>query len=147
MASSYLEFCVSYSTRKFDETKRFFEEVLHFDCVSAWDSEADGRGAYYYVCGNGLIEIMDADSRGDWGPPPPHDAFSMIFIVPDASARLADLTRAGCVIDQSLVEQPYGAFFAIRDPNGVPIYIMERRGESKRRFEAFGLPVRCEVAQ
>jgi catechol 2,3-dioxygenase-like lactoylglutathione lyase family enzyme len=137
------EFCVSYSTDRFVETSRFFEQVLGLDCVSAWDSEADGRGAYYHVCGNGLIELMDAGSRGDWGLPPPRDSFSMIVIVPDARARHGELTGAGCLIDQPLVEKPYGAYFAVRDPNGVVIYIMERRGESKRRFEAAGLPYRC----
>jgi len=61
------EFCVPYSTHRFAETTRFFEQVLRLDCVSAWDNETDGRGAHYHVCGNGLIELMDATARGDWG--------------------------------------------------------------------------------
>jgi len=71
----------------------------------------------------------------------------MILIVPDAQARLAELTRAGCTIDLPLVEKPYGAYFAVRDPNGVAIYIMERRGDSKRRFEAAGLPNLCRPSR
>lgn len=140
MSPPIREFCISYSTTQFEETGRFLKDIVGFDIVSAWDNERDGCGAYYHAGGNGLIEIMDAASPGGWAPPPPAEAFFVMCTVDSAAEWLARLTNRGATLDHPLTEEAYGAYFGIRDPNGVMYYFMERRGESKLRFQAYGLP-------
>jgi len=139
MSLAIREFCISYSTSQFAETGRFLKDILGFGVVSDWDNDRDGRGAYYHAGGNGLIEIMDAESPGGWAQPPPAEAFFVMCTVDSASEWMARLTGKGVKLDHPLTEEAYGAYFGIRDPNEVMYYFMERRGDSRSRFQAYGL--------
>jgi predicted enzyme related to lactoylglutathione lyase len=119
---------VSYQASDFDATCRFYERVLGLERVLGWD-RVDGRGAYFAGDRVTVVEITGSP-RGERGAglPPVDGGLAVTIMVRDLSEALAQIVERGGVIDLAVAEHEWGCYFGVRDPDGVRVYIMERRG-------------------
>ena len=111
---------VAYDTDRFEETVRFYEEVLGLETWTSWD-RTDSRGALISAGGNAVIEVFSAARGAPPLQPPPRDSFSIMIAVEDVDARYGELVAKGADIAPP-VDKPWARQFVVRDPNGVEIY-------------------------
>lgn len=133
-----LEACTSYETADFDETCHFFGHLIGLERVIEWD-RPDGRGAYFGAGGTMVVEITNAPRQGRSSHEPRGDGLAVTVMVGDAKKALAEFEERGGIADQPMAELDWGRYFGARDPNGVRIWIMERRGpwaHKARRFRS-----------
>jgi len=114
------EFRVVIPTNRFDESCRFYGDVLGWPVDRAW-AEPD-RGVLYSA-GFGAetrIELLE-----DPTATPPSGVFCSVEVT-DATATAARLDAAGAEVSQPLAVQPWGhRSVGVRDPNGLQIVLFE----------------------
>lgn len=112
-------------TRKFYETWDFYSEILGFSTVAECGEYvhlAHPSGAQFGLLRDELDGapaelISPAEGRGFW----------LSLDVADADAEHARLTDLGIEIAEPLCNRPWGErHFAVRDPNGVLVYIAHK---------------------
>ncbi len=114
----------SYSVSDFDATRSFYEVKLGCTPVITWD-RADGQGVYYELGDAPVAEILGAP-RGEAAlPPPVPGSFSIVVVVSDASRARKELIARGVTVTTPPVIEPWGRYFGIGDPDGVPLYFVE----------------------
>ena len=112
------EFRLVVATSVFEESCRFYHDVLGFSQERSWP--APGAGAIYTVSGTAVIELLDvADATGVRG------AFCSIEVA-DATATAARLEATGAVLSAPLTTTPWGHLsVAVTDPNGLRLVFFE----------------------
>jgi predicted enzyme related to lactoylglutathione lyase len=115
----------SYSARAFEATCDFYEAQLGCTPVFAWD-RADSRGVYYDLGQAPVAEIMDAARGEEALAPPTPGTFSIVLIVGDAGRAHDEVSARGVTVTTPLVSEAWGRFFGVQDPEGVPLYFLER---------------------
>jgi catechol 2,3-dioxygenase-like lactoylglutathione lyase family enzyme len=115
----------SYSVSDFEATRDFYEAGLGCSPVTGWD-RADGRGVYYRLGQVPVAEILAA-ARGEapLSPPAP-GSFSVVLIVGDARRAYAELAARAVTVPTPLTVETWGSYFAVDDPDGVPLYFIEQ---------------------
>lgn len=68
------------------------------------------------------------------GEEPPSGGFSVAVFVADIEAQRRRLDSKGVPLAWPLTEEYYGLYCGVRDPNGVMIYFVERRGDAGERL-------------
>ncbi len=114
--------CIAYNTDRFEETLRFYKEVLGLETLESWD-RTDSRGALISAGGTTVIEVFAAARTAPPLTPPPRDSFTIMFEAADLDARHRDLVAKGAEIEMPPTARPWARRFTLRDPNGVEIMI------------------------
>lgn len=115
----------SYSARAFEATCRFYEAQLGCTAVFAWD-RPDSRGVYYNLGQAPVAEIIDAARGEEVLIPPTPGTFSIVVIVPDAARAHDEVSARGVTVTTPLVNEPWGRYFGVQDPDAVALYFLER---------------------
>ena len=92
----------------------WLERTLGFERVMATPGE-DGRAVGHAELRRGDAWVMLGSRRTDGGP---YAGDVPYLVVDDAEAALAQAREAGGEIVDGLRTEPYGRFFAVRDPEG-----------------------------
>jgi catechol 2,3-dioxygenase-like lactoylglutathione lyase family enzyme len=120
-----LEFRFAFYTRDFEESVRFYRDILGMELVGGWDRE-DGKGALLSAGGSAVIEIYGAaDGKTYDGPSPV--GLNLALRVENVSAvdQLYErLSGLGVKMIESPQDRPWGhRSFVIHDPDQIPIHI------------------------
>jgi predicted enzyme related to lactoylglutathione lyase len=115
----------SYSAGDFEATRSFYELKLGCTPVLEWD-RADGRGVYYQFGDVPVAEILGAAVGQPLLSPPEPRSLSVVVIVVSARRAHDELAARGIAVTSPLVNEPWGIYFGVEDPNGVPLYFVEQ---------------------
>jgi predicted enzyme related to lactoylglutathione lyase len=118
----------SYSASAFDTTCSFYEAQLGCTPAFAWD-RADSRGVYYNLGQAPIAEVIDATRGEEALSPPPPGSFSIVVIVDDAVRTRDEMGARGVTVTAPLVNEPWGRYFGVQDPDAVMLYFLERRSQ------------------
>ena len=115
-----LEFRFYYFTPHYDETVRFYRDILQLAIFREWERGADNRGTIFRSPnGSGLIEIEAGDAA-------PNIVGGFYIEVSDIGTRYEMIRRSGIPLHKELGRTSYGhRNFKILDPNGVEISFFE----------------------
>lgn len=116
---------VTYNASDFDATSHFYETILGCKASEMWDRD-DGRGAYFELGGVSLVEILGAARGAPALGSPDTGSFMVVMVVADAQAALDLVGERGADTIEPMIEEPWGRYFGVRDPDGVPVYLLER---------------------
>jgi len=128
------EFRFTYFTRKYDETCKFYTELLGFDLKHSWDRSAYDKGSLFNV-GAGLIEVLlypnDENHRyAGLDYRAPQGAFMCVEVL-DIDARFTQLKAIGIPFEQEITNQTWGhRSFSIIEPNGLIIFFFQEQVKS-----------------
>ena len=116
MENSSQEFRFYYFTPRYDETVRFYRDVLEFSVFREWDRGGDDRGTIFRSPnGGGLIEV-------EAGHTPPHISGGFYIEVDDLETRYDRLKRSGANLCREIGLTSYGhRNFKLLDPNGIEV--------------------------
>ncbi len=115
----------SYAVTDFAVTRDFYEAKLGCIPVREWD-RADGQGVYYQLGQVPVAEILAAARDQTPLVPPVVGSFSIVVIVPDAYRAHEELAARGLTVTIPPVTEPWGSYFGVDDPDGVPLYFVEQ---------------------
>lgn len=120
-----LEFRFAFYTRDFDQSVRFYTDVLGLSYLSGWD-RADSRGALISAGGEAVVEIYGA-ARGQAYTGPAPVAINLALRVAnraEVDGWHQKLQAAGVDILERPTDRPWGhRSFVVSDPDGIPIHI------------------------
>ena len=110
------EFRFYYFTPRYEETVRFYRDVLGFQIFREWDRPEGDRGTVFHSPnGAGFIEI-------EAGEKAPSIAGGFYIEVSDIEMRYDRLRQSGVHVRKELGLTPYGhRNFKVVDPNGIEI--------------------------
>jgi catechol 2,3-dioxygenase-like lactoylglutathione lyase family enzyme len=115
----------SYSADDFEATRSFYELKLGCTPVLEWD-RADGRGVYYQLGDVPVAEILDTATGQPLLSTPEPWSLSIVVIVVSARQTHDELVARGVAVTSPLVGEPWGIYFGVEDPNGVPLYFVQQ---------------------
>jgi catechol 2,3-dioxygenase-like lactoylglutathione lyase family enzyme len=115
----------SYSAADFEATRGFYELKLGCTPVLQWD-RADGRGVYYQFGDVPVAEILGAPVGEPALPSPEPGSLSIVVIVVSARRAHDELVARGVAVSSPVVDEPWGIYFGVEDPNGVPLYFVQQ---------------------
>lgn len=118
------EFRFAFHARDFDESVRFYRDVLGMTYRGGWD-RADGKGALLHIGGNAVVEIYGAAEGKSYEGPTP-TAINLAIKLADEEAvdglyrRLRELraNTGGPPEDRIWGHRS----FVVDDPDGIPIH-------------------------
>lgn len=119
---------VALATARFEEVRRFYSEGLGLPTLDSWDRPG-ARGCLFDL--HGLrVEILDASRERSLRLGDPADRLHLVAEVADAAAE----RRRIRVSASEVRDTSWGArLFDLRDPDGVAITYMERKGAASER--------------
>ena len=124
------QFRVALKARRFDQTCRFYTEILGLLRLRSWEGSA-GRGALFQA-GPGVIEVLgrSRDSEGDrdeaYDYQGPEHEMSVTLVVPSAERAYERLLLNDRNIPGGLMTLRDGTLaFETHDPDGVKIRLCE----------------------
>lgn len=108
-------------TPHFDDTCRFYGEVLGWPITRQWPaSDGSGRGCIFGYGDVGRLEFLEADHSE------PVTGVFLSMEEPDVAGLLARLTAAGVPVLRGLADQPWGhRNFAVLDPSGLELVFFQ----------------------
>ncbi|MFV1884631.1 MAG: VOC family protein [Balneola sp.] len=124
-------FRFTYFTKKYAETRTFFESNLGFSLEHSWDRNEDDKGALYKV-GNGLIEILQTPNSEEHKVAGldyrhPQGAF-MCIQVWEIDQLFEKYKINGIPFKQELTNQSWGhRSFSVIEPNGLVLFFFEEQ--------------------
>jgi catechol 2,3-dioxygenase-like lactoylglutathione lyase family enzyme len=118
-----MELRVVRTTDRFDETCRFYGEVLGWPVTKEWDAdEGQGRGRIFGHGASARIELIELLT----GSPEPVAGVFVSAEVDDVAAVADRLAAAGIALDAPLTVQPWGhRSLAVIDPIGLRVVLFE----------------------
>jgi predicted enzyme related to lactoylglutathione lyase len=106
---------------------RFYEQTIGLAIYREWGTEP-ARSVVFFLGGGGLLEISGTS------PVPPSPAISLVLQVRDVTATHERLTEQGVAVDAAPEQKPWGLIeMTVRDPDGLPLIIVEVPPEHPRR--------------
>jgi catechol 2,3-dioxygenase-like lactoylglutathione lyase family enzyme len=121
----FLEFRFAFSARDFDQSVRFYTDLLGMEYLSGWD-RAEGKGALVSAGGNTVVEIYGAPTVGSYTGPAPA-AINLALRVAnrtEVDGWHQKLEKAGADILEAPTDRAWGhRSFMVNDPDGIPIHI------------------------
>jgi len=123
------QFRVILKAKNFENTCRFYGEVLALPRLQSWDRE-DGRGALFQA-GSGAVEVLgrprDTDDYDeDFDYQGPAQKLELSWIVPSAERTYEELLFRDKNVPGGLRRGPDGALqFETHDPDGVRLLLRE----------------------
>ncbi|HZS77590.1 MAG TPA: VOC family protein [Ktedonobacteraceae bacterium] len=112
-----LDFVMLYATN-FEEAVNFYTQKLDMEI----DDQAPGFVQFKRYDDKGAVFALTAQGDGT----PVHNA-ELWWLVDNADATHDDLVAKGIEIAEPLQDQPFGRTFAIKDPAGNTLYMMQLR--------------------
>ena len=125
------QFRVALKARRFDQTSRFYTEVLGLPRLRSWEGER-GRGAVYQA-GPGVVEVHGRSRDGErneredtFDYQGPDQKMTLTLQVVSAERAYERLLLADRNIPGGLVTRPDGSTaFETHDPDGIKIVLAE----------------------
>ena len=121
----YLEFRFAFSARDFEQSVRFYTDLLGMNYLSGWD-RAEGKGALVSAGGNAVVEIYGAPTGESYTGPTPA-AINLALRVTnrtEVDGWHQKLEQAGADILERPADRAWGhRSFIVNDPDGIPIHI------------------------
>jgi catechol 2,3-dioxygenase-like lactoylglutathione lyase family enzyme len=121
----FLEFRFAFSARDFEQSVRFYTDLLGMNYLSGWD-RAEGKGALISAGGNAVVEIYGAPTDGSYTGPAPA-AINLALRVAnrtEVDGWHQKLEKAGADILEAPTDRAWGhRSFMVNDPDGIPIHI------------------------
>jgi catechol 2,3-dioxygenase-like lactoylglutathione lyase family enzyme len=114
----------SYWASDFEATRNFYEIKLGCVPVLEWD-RADGRGVYFQFGDVPVAEILGAPAGQPSVSPPGPWSLSIVVIVGSARRAHDELVARGIAVTTPPACEPWGIYFGVEDPDGVPLYFVE----------------------
>jgi predicted enzyme related to lactoylglutathione lyase len=115
----------SYSASDLERTRSFYEVNLGCTPVLEWD-RADGRGVYYQLDDVPVAEVLGAAAGQPPLSPPEPGSLSIVVLVASARGAHEEILARGVAVTAALVREPWGTYFGVEDPDGVPLYFVEQ---------------------
>lgn len=121
----FLEFRFAFSARDFDQSVRFYTDLLEMQYLTGWD-RTEGKGALVSAGGNAVVEIYGAPTDGSYTGPAPA-AINLALRVAnrtEVDAWYQKLLATGADILERPTDRAWGhRSFIVNDPDGIPIHI------------------------
>jgi len=109
-----------------DRSLRFYEQTIGLAIYREWGT-GPARGVVFFL-GGGLLEISGTSSE------PPSPAISLVLQVRNVAATHQRLTKQSVAVDAEPERKPWGLIeMTVRDPDGLPLIIVEVPPEHPRR--------------
>jgi uncharacterized glyoxalase superfamily protein PhnB len=89
-------------------------------------SSAARRGVYYQLGDVPVAEILDTATGQPLLSTPGPWSLSIVVIVVSARQAHDELVARGVAVTSPLVGEPWGIYFGVEDPNGVPLYFVQQ---------------------
>ena len=125
------QFRVALRARRFDDTCRFYSEILDLPRLRSWEGK-DGRGALFQA-GPGVVEVRGRTREGErderehsYDYQGPEQKMVLTLLVPSAEAAYERLLLNNRNIPGGLVTQGDGSLaFLTHDPDGIKVLLTE----------------------
>ena len=124
-------FRYAYFTTRYEETYRFYEQLLKFTVWNSWDRSDDDKGCEFKA-GNGRIEILhQPESQEHVNEGLDYRVSQGVFMgiqTWDIDGLYSQYKAAGVTFKQDVVDQSWGhRSFSVIEPNGLVIYFFQEQ--------------------
>ncbi len=112
---------IAYNTALYDETVRFYTDVLELPAVKSFDHES--RGTLFRLNDNTVIEVFAAGRGQPPISPLPNNSFQIMLEVEDIDFAYQKLKAKGADLKGPPIQKPWMRELIVRDPNGVEVWL------------------------